>query len=233
MRRIPGRRPIGYQSAIALQLAADSCFSPVAIAAQICAERLPMRTMERLDLTFPDVSSLTLLSNLSPTLTFSPEGWITIEWSARDMQQILSQVMNSQVPNCTSSGAELDVSMPFQVWQTLQRCSSLRRLLQLRGPIGASEKIDRLSEKAAIDPIAFPLVEHLIHVIDQISAPEGLGFLAIHKESIEICQQFDRLQAQIALFNPKTDAIVQGQFLIWIAWVQGLLEVMYRTSIED
>ena len=206
LQRLSGTNPVRYQSAIALQLASKTRLRPQDIAMNLC---------DAYD---------TLNPSLRPSALFSIEanatGWLTLSLSCTDLMAFLDQTLNHE----SSVSAIPPHALPFLIWQTHQRCQSLRSHLVshlARSPVLDVSERDRQSDRQS-DPTrsAFSaLMESLLDWMDD----EGYSKTP-HKALIHVCQCLDRLHQQVPLFHPHTSQQTQHQFLRSLAWVQGAIQ---------
>ncbi len=205
LQRLSGTNPVRYQSAIALQLASKMKVRPQDLAINLC---------DAYD---------TLGTSLGSPGPFSIEanatGWLTVSLSCTDLMAFFDQTLSHE----SSVSAIPPHSFPFLIWQTNQRCQSMRSHLVFsleRNRVQGFSAHDGPSDRPS-DPtqLAFSaLMESLLDWVDD----EGHSKTP-YKALIHVCQCLDRLHQQVPLFHPHTSRQTQRQFLQSLAWVQGAI----------
>ena len=206
LQRLSGTNPIRYQSAIALQLASKTKSRPQDFAMNLC---------DAYD---------TLKPSLEPSVRFSIEtnatGWLTLSLSCTDLMAFLDQSLSHE-----SNRSPIPPHyFPFLIWQTHQRCQSLRSHLIFyleRNPVQDVSKHDCQPDRqyGSTRSEFSALMESLLDWMDD----EGHAKTP-HKALIHVCQCLDRLHQQVPLFHPHTSQQTQRQFLRSLAWVQGAIQ---------
>ena len=205
LQRLSGTNPVRYQSAIALQLSSKTI---------VRAQDLAMNLCDAYD---------TLENSLGPSVPFSIEanatGWLTLSLSCTDLMAFFDQTLSHE----SSVSSIPPHYFPFLIWQTNQRCQSLRSHLVFyleRNPVQDFSEPDRQSDRQYdLTRSAFSaLMESLLNWMDD----EGHSKTP-HKALIHVCQCLDRLHQQVPLFHPHTSRQTQRQFLRSLAWVQGAI----------
>ena len=206
LQRLSGTNPIRYRSAIALQLASKAKVRPQDFAMNLC---------DAYD---------TLETSLGSSVRFSIEtnatGWLTLSLSCTDLMAFLDRSLSHE-SNRSSIPPHY---FPFLIWQTHQRCQSLRShlIFYLENDLAQDvSEPDRPPDRQydSIRSAFSTLIESLLDWMDD----KGHSKIP-HKALIHVCQCLDRLHQQVPLFHPHTSQQTQHQFLRSLAWVQGSIQ---------
>ena len=199
VQRLSGTNPVRYQSAMVLQLASKMTIGPQEFTIAICDA---YDTLEP-SLEFPGPFSIAA----------NATGWLTFALSDTDLMAFLDQTLGDRSNTLPISPH----NFPFLIWQTDQRCGSLRshleRHLQVH-PLECNLVQDSPETRSAFSA----LMESLLDWLDD----EGHSKIP-HKTLIQVCQCLDRFHQQVPLFHPQTDRQTQHQFLRSLGWVQGAI----------
>ena len=194
LKRLPGVNPLRYQSALCLMLSA------------------------RLGQPFETIAQIICDSSDSgvPQLSVDNGGWITVTWEARSLYEALDLIFAEEV------SMSLNPLIPFCLWQTHARCQSLRSQYKL------SLKSEELDLNRLMPPImpksAEALLEAVIHLSDRLDdRSRPLTNRALQREIYQVCQCFDQVHGQIALFNPHLSESDRYLFYRLLGWLQALL----------
>lgn len=217
LQRLSGISPVRYQSAMALQLASKTTVRPQELAMALC---------DAYDTLAPPL--------IGPSWPFSiaanATGWLTLSLSCTSLMAFLDQSLSHW-----SSGSSIQPhDFPFLIWQTDQRCQSLRSHLErnpVQAPLKDAPPYDESLLQCGPTQSAFSaLMEALLDWMDD----EGPSKMP-HKALIRVCQCLDRLHQQVPLFHPHTTQHTQHQFLKSLAWVQGAIrhEVVLMNEISN
>lgn len=203
LQRLSGTSPVRYQSAMALQITAKTTVPPQELAIALC---------DAYDTLAPLVGSPWPFS-----IAANATGWLTLSLPYTDLITFLDQSLSHR--SRVSSIHPHD--FPFLIWQTAQRCQSLRSHLE-RNLVQASQKDDTQPDsplQCGPTQSAFnALMEALLDWMDD----EGQSKIP-HKALIRVCQCLDRLHQHMPLFHPHIPQHTQGQFLRSLIWVQGAI----------
>ena len=216
VQRLSGTNPVRYQSAVVLQLASKMKVRPQELAIAICDA---YDTLEPA-LGFP--GTLSIAANAT--------GWLTVALPDTDLMVFLDQTLSNQSGVLPLSPHDF----PFLIWQTDQRCRSLRshleRNLQQVYPLECNlaqdspephchAEVQSILNRSTLSA----LMESLLDWMDD-KGPSKIP----HKTLIQVCQCFDRLHQQVPLFHPQTARQTQHQFLRSLMWVQGAIRYEAR-----
>ncbi len=214
LHRLPGIAPVRYQSAIALKLASPMKQSPLAIAQRIC-----------------EAYDTSAIPPWRTSIEANVTGWLTISLACTDLPEFLNQALT--VPPSQLNIEKLDEkNLPFPIWQTYQRCRSLRSHLKISGFLGFSGFSG--FQEVGLVKAQECLVETLLDWMDiadelnersKLSQPSSTANQSSsHQLLLNLCQAFDQLHRQVPLFHPATQQETQIQFLQCLDWVQGAIE---------
>ena len=206
---------ICYQSAIALKYATAAQLHPIALAAAL------LETHQSLS---PPPFRISIDANAT--------GWLSLTLSWTEGSQFLDQVLErtSAARNAALlSQSASPAAMPFSVWQTLQRCRTLRSMMQ-RDP---NAKLDADFDRGFSHPL--PETQDLMTTLldeldaaDERSSDSMADPSVIAATSARITHAFDRLHRQIPLFHPKTLPSEQIQFFYCANWTEFTLKALYH-----
>lgn len=223
LQRLSGTNPVRYQSAMVLQLASKMTIGPQELALAICD------AYDTLDPSLGFPGPFSIAANAT--------GWLTFALSDTDLMAFLDQTLSNQSSVLPISPHDF----PFLIWQTDQRCRSLRSHLEqnlqvcplernlVQDSLETHYQSDRQPDcqpdrqpdrRSNLTRSAFSaLMESLLDWMDD----EGHSKIP-HKTLIQVCQCFDRLHQQVPLFHPQTSRQTQHQFLRSLMWVQGAIQ---------
>lgn len=169
----------------------------------------------RLDQPFETISQIICESAGSgvPRLSAGNVGWITVTWEAGSLYKALDCIFAEDL------SLSLDPLIPFCLWQTYARCRSLRSQHEIL--YSNSENLDL---DWPMPRVAQALLEAVIHLSDRLDDPvRPIMGMVLQREIRQICQCFDQVHGQMAIFNPDLSESDRYLFHRLLGWLQLLL----------